>query len=58
MRYILTYKARRKDAKRHIWGRYDTIDDCKRKATNKNYDFCIYNHKWELVEDLKEAKDE
>lgn len=58
MRYILIYKARRKNAKRHIWGRYSTIEACKREATNKNYDFSIYNHKWELIEDLKEAKDE
>ena len=53
MRYILTYKAKRKNAKRHIWGRYNTIEECKRNATNNNYEFSIYNSKWDLIEEIK-----
>jgi hypothetical protein len=53
MRYILTYKARRKNAKRHIWGRYNTIEECRRNATNPHYDFQIYNSKWDLIEEVE-----
>jgi hypothetical protein len=56
MRYILTYKAKRKNAKRHIWGRYSTIEECKRNATNSNYEFSIYNSKWDLIEEIKKEE--
>lgn len=53
MRYILTYKARRKNAKRHIWGRYNTIEECRRNATNPHYDFAIYDYDWEFIEEVE-----
>jgi hypothetical protein len=56
MRYILIYKAKRKNAKRHIWGRYNTIEECKRNATNNNYEFSIYNSKWDLIEEIKKEE--
>lgn len=56
MKYILTYKAKRKNAKRHIYGRYDSIEECKQNAFNKHYNFTIYTSKWEFVEDIKPLK--
>lgn len=53
MRYKLAYKARRKNAKRHIWGRYNTIEECRRNATNPHYDFQIYDSEWNLIEEIK-----
>lgn len=51
--YILTFKARRKNAKKHIWGYYATIEECISHATNDNYDFAIYDSKWNLIEEVK-----
>lgn len=53
MKYILTYKAKRKNAKRHIYGRYDSIQDCMKHVDNKHYDFSIYTGNWELVYEVK-----
>lgn len=47
--YILCYYAKRKDAKRHIWGRYGTLDECTKNADNSNYTFKIYDSKWHYV---------
>jgi len=51
--YILTYKAKRKNARRHIWGRYNSIDECIVNANNSNYIFTVYNNKWEYVQEVK-----
>lgn len=54
--YILAYRCRRKNAKRHIIDRYDDLDECKRKFANfkamkgKHWDIHIYNYIWELIE--------
>ena len=50
--YILVYTSRRKNAKRHIFGRYASIEECRRKAVNPHYDFQIYDSKWNLIEEV------
>ena len=50
--YILAYKAKRKNAKRHIWGRYATIEEARQNATNPHYVFAIYDPKWNLIEEV------
>lgn len=47
--YILAYKAKRKNAVRHIWGYYNTVNECIKNAINPHYDFTIWTTKWELV---------
>lgn len=51
--YILAYKAKRKNAKRHIWGYYNTVNECLYNANHKLYDFSIWTTKWELVLEVK-----
>ena len=45
--YILAYTARRKKAKRHLWGRYSTLEDAMRNGFNPHYDFTIYYSTWD-----------
>ena len=54
-KYILGYKARRKDAKRHIIGRYDELEHAKNaklfyEGLNNKYHYHIYNSQWEVIE--------
>ena len=57
MKYILTNTARRKNAKRHICGRYNDLESARKMAQNINeklYVIQIYNGKWELIETVAE----
>lgn len=56
MKYILVYESRQKNAKRHIWGRYNTLEDCRKNSWNPHYDFSIYDSKWNLVEKVEVVK--
>lgn len=54
--YIVTYKLRRKNAKRHILARFDDLDQAKaykrRMELNAKdvADYHIYNGVWEVIE--------
>lgn len=53
--YILSYKARRKNAIRHIKGRFDTKQACIDYFTNHYnpyYDYTIYTYDWKFIMDL------
>ena len=63
--YILAYKRKRKDARRHIVGRYDTKQACIDKFNSvydPNYIYAIFTYDWKFVTELdiniykKEAK--
>ena len=58
MKYILAFTARRKNAKRHIYGRYATIEEARKEAINPHYDFAIYDSKWNLIEKVERAEEE
>ena len=55
MKYILAATAKRKNAKRHITGRFDDLESARRTGKNMNdsYNVEIYNGKWELIEKVK-----
>ena len=58
MKYILAYKARQKNARRHIFGRYNTIEEARKEAINPHYDFAIYDSKWNLIEKIERVEEE
>jgi hypothetical protein len=52
MKCIVTTTAKQKNAKRHIFGRYDSLKKAKTDACNlinRKYIVEIYNGKWELI---------
>lgn len=57
MKYIVTIKAKRKNAKRHILDNgfkraFDTFEEAEKRAIlakSKNYTIEIYTSKWEFV---------
>jgi hypothetical protein len=51
MKCIVTMTARRKNAKSHIAGRYDSVSEATTAAMrlNKKYIVTIVNGKWELI---------
>ena len=56
MKYILTITAKRKDAKRHIARKSNSIDDLRtfgRKNLNDCYKVDIYTGDWKLIENVK-----
>lgn len=49
--YYLTITAKRKNAKRHIFGRYETLDEAvsRVKDINPRYRIEIYTGNWQIV---------
>lgn len=55
MKYILTYTLRQKNAKRHIFKRFNTLVECEKFAgrfLDEKFDLDIYTSKWDLVKKL------
>lgn len=53
--YILAYKGHKKNAKRHIYDRYDELyvarsQLAKLKASKPKWTIHIYNYCWEVIE--------
>ena len=56
MKYILTITAKRRNAKRHIVTKSESLDELRnlgRNNMNDKYIVEIYTGKWELVERVK-----
>ena len=55
MKYIMTTTAKRKNAKRHIDTRSNSLDYLRAQGLIRNdrYIVEIYNTKWELIERVK-----
>ena len=50
MKYILTYTAKRKNAKRHIFCRGNSVEELERQVKGfDQYIYEIYTSKWEFV---------
>lgn len=55
LRYILSFKAKRKDARRKIFARCRTEQECIEYFTkhyNDRYTYSIYTYDWQFVKDL------
>lgn len=55
--FILVFKAKRKNAKRYIMGRYDDLKQAENDAINhikggSPYNFYIYSYKWDLIKEV------
>ena len=59
MRYILTIKAKRKDARRHIAKRDRSIENLRHvaKKLNSRYITEIYTGNWNFVERIEKKED-